>query len=333
MGTAKPMKNDLPFFSHDNDARNNLKMKALRARYGWTGYGQFWALNEAIAASPACRLDISRKVIRAGVACELGLTPDGFDDFLTFLSDPDECGLIVYEDGIVTTDRTQEDYERIAPEREKARARYIRKATSGEKSTFSGEKSETSGEVLYRGEESRGEEKRGEEKREEKEKTSVAGQNPRPAPVSDEPDSIFPEDDEDPGPEVDPPPDTKDALDLSLLLLAEHRKTDPKFLAAKDDRKTAARWAEDVEKLIRIDGRPEAEIREVILWVKTPGNFWLPNIESGKKLREKYPTLLAQMQREKTNPRASPFNYEEAEKKQRRELAKKYFGAKKEVPV
>ena len=32
------MKNDLPYFSHDNDARNNPKMKALRARFGWTGY-------------------------------------------------------------------------------------------------------------------------------------------------------------------------------------------------------------------------------------------------------------------------------------------------------
>ena len=45
------MKDDLPYFSHDNDSRNHPKMKALRARYVWTGYGQFWALNEMIAGS------------------------------------------------------------------------------------------------------------------------------------------------------------------------------------------------------------------------------------------------------------------------------------------
>ena len=187
---AKQMKNDLPYFSHDNDAHNHPKMRALRSRFGWTGYGQFWALNEAVAAAPECRLDLTRKVVRASVACELGLTPDGFEDFLIFLSDPDECGLVHYEDGIVTTERTQEDYQRVAPEREKARARYVKKATSGEKSIFSGEKHETSGEEIYRGEEKR-EEKRGEEKRKEEERNKNKSKSAQPA---DEPDSIFPDD-------------------------------------------------------------------------------------------------------------------------------------------
>lgn len=143
-----------------------------------------------------------------------------------------------------------------------------------------------------------------------------------PPPVPDEPDSIFPEDDEAPAPETTPSPEMTAALALSALLLSEHRKTDPKFLAAKDDRKTASRWAEDVEKLIRIDGRPEAEIREVILWVKTPGNFWLPNIESGKKLREKYPTLLAQMQRERLKA-SEPKDFEKIEAERRKRTIEK----------
>ena len=88
------MKDDLPYFSHDNDARNHPKMKALRARFGWTGYGQFWALNEMIAGAPQARLDLSRKVVRSSVACELGMTTDALDDFLRFLEDKDECGLI-----------------------------------------------------------------------------------------------------------------------------------------------------------------------------------------------------------------------------------------------
>lgn len=112
------MKDDLPNFPHDNDSRNHAKMKALRARFGWTGYGQFWALNEMIAGSTDARMDISRKVVRASTACELGMTTDALDEFLRFLSDPDECGLINYSDGIVTTDRTQEAYEIVKKMRE-----------------------------------------------------------------------------------------------------------------------------------------------------------------------------------------------------------------------
>jgi len=116
------MKDDLPYFSHDNDARNHPKMKALRARFGWTGYGQFWALNEMIAGASQARLDLSRKVVRSAVACELGMTTDALDDLLKFLSDNEECGLIEYQDGVVTTDRTQEDYDHVIKMREQKSA-------------------------------------------------------------------------------------------------------------------------------------------------------------------------------------------------------------------
>lgn len=138
------MKDDLPYFSHDNDAHLHPKMKALRARFGWAGYGQFWALNEMIAGAPRARLDLSRKVVRAATACELGMTPDGLDDFLGFLSDPDECGLVDYSDGIVTTERTQDDYEKMDAGRRSAQERYTRKKTSPENRETSPEKDETS---------------------------------------------------------------------------------------------------------------------------------------------------------------------------------------------
>ena len=135
------MKDDLPYFSHDNDTRNHAKMKALRARFGWTGYGQFWALNEMIAGSSMARLDLSRKVVRAAAACELGMTTDALEDFLKFLADHEECGLIHYENGVITTDRTQEDYARTEHGRLHARARYeAKKATLSEKSETSPEK-------------------------------------------------------------------------------------------------------------------------------------------------------------------------------------------------
>lgn len=56
-------------------------------------------------------------------------------------------------------------------------------------------------------------------------------------------------------------------------------------------------WAKDIEKLNRIDGRDWPDIEAAIRWIKTPGCFWAPNILSGKKLREKYPTIIGQMKR------------------------------------
>jgi len=125
------MRNDLPYFSHDNDARNHAKMKALRARFGWTGYGQFWALNEMIAGSEGARLDLSRKVVRSACACELGLTTDALDAFISFLSDQNECGLVTTDSGIITTDRTQEDLSQVM--RHRGAAREAKEARKGQK--------------------------------------------------------------------------------------------------------------------------------------------------------------------------------------------------------
>jgi len=117
------LKNNLPFFSHDNDARNHPKFKALRARFGWAGVGRFWGLNEIISDAEDCRLDLRRAVIRASFASDLGLSDSEFDEFVAFLADPDQCGLIHFEDGIVTTDRTQDDLSRVAEKRKRDRNR------------------------------------------------------------------------------------------------------------------------------------------------------------------------------------------------------------------
>jgi len=87
----------------------------------------------------------------------------------------------------------------------------------------------------------------------------------------------------------------KQALELSELLLTSHRKEIPDYLSGKNNEKIINSWAQDIEKLIRLDGKPPDLIRQVILWAKTPGSFWFPNIQSGKKLREKYEALYSQM--------------------------------------
>lgn len=88
-------------------------------------------------------------------------------------------------------------------------------------------------------------------------------------------------------------PTMEQASELAHLLQHLHQKQDPKYSGKPNS------WKHDIEKLIRIDGRDPDEVRSVIVWTKSPDNFWFPNIMSGKKLREKYPTLKAQMERDR----------------------------------
>ena len=88
------------------------------------------------------------------------------------------------------------------------------------------------------------------------------------------------------------------ALELSELLFSSHQKEFPDYLSGKSEKQLQKKlegWAVEIEKLIRLDKKAPETIRQVILWVKTPGNFWFPNIESGKKLREKFERLYGQM--------------------------------------
>ena len=99
------------------------------------------------------------------------------------------------------------------------------------------------------------------------------------------------------------------ALQLATLLLFESREHDKKLHIGMD-KQVIARWAKDIEKLIRIDSRDYSEIERVIRWVKTEGNFWLPNIMSGKKLREKFPQLV--LQAENSRKAHKDYNDQEA---------------------
>lgn len=80
------------------------------------------------------------------------------------------------------------------------------------------------------------------------------------------------------------------AIELATMLFELHKQVDPKVKKPAFDK-----WAEDIEKINRLDGRSYEEIEKVIRWVKTPGNFWFPNIMSGKKLRMQFSRLFIEM--------------------------------------
>ena len=54
-------------------------------------------------------------------------------------------------------------------------------------------------------------------------------------------------------------------------------------------------WAGDIEKLHRIDGRSYRDIEKAIRKIKINGQFWGTVVMSGSKLREKFPTIWAQL--------------------------------------
>jgi hypothetical protein len=84
--------------------------------------------------------------------------------------------------------------------------------------------------------------------------------------------------------------------ELSKFLLGEIRKNDPGFLAdnPEAEESTIQRWASDIDRLMRIDHRPQEEIRELIEFAQT-NSFWRSIILSAHQLREKYTPLLLQM--------------------------------------
>lgn len=114
----------------------------------------------------------------------------------------------------------------------------------------------------------------------------------------------FPDEPVEPIPASPPPkktPKTKEAspeaLALAYLIKTLHQAVDPKY--SPPDRHVQA-WAVDIDRLMNIDGRPRGDVEAMIRYAKTPGNFWFPNILSGKALRDQFPRLWAESQRPQT---------------------------------
>ena len=92
-----------------------------------------------------------------------------------------------------------------------------------------------------------------------------------------------------PGGHVPKPIEPK-AIELAELMYSLHKEIDPKI-----KKPNMESWAADIEKINRLDNRSYEDIEKVIRWIKTPGNFWLPNIMSVKKLRIQFARLILEV--------------------------------------
>jgi hypothetical protein len=123
------MKNNLDYYPHKVQSHNHLKFKALRMLYrrtfnvdGWAGEGKFWALNNLIAESRYCVLDISNELKKLQVAVELDFTLEELDVFLDLLVN--KCDLVEFrEGGYLVTDDVQNVLAELQEDRQQARER------------------------------------------------------------------------------------------------------------------------------------------------------------------------------------------------------------------
>ena len=116
------MKQNLEFYQHFVGADQHPKFKMLRIKYGWAGDGKFWALNNKIAASEQCRIDTSKKYIMATIAADLEFTMPDLLEFIEYLAG--DCELIIKENGFITTEIVQENFETVHKKRIKNQEDY-----------------------------------------------------------------------------------------------------------------------------------------------------------------------------------------------------------------
>ena len=78
---------------------------------------------------------------------------------------------------------------------------------------------------------------------------------------------------------------------VAKYLLSKITQNNPEFKVKNIDI-----WITDIERAIRIDGRSEKQLINCIDWIyqNPKGAFWIPNILSGKKLRDKFDIMSMQ---------------------------------------
>lgn len=116
------MKNNIDYYQHFADSHQHPKFKMLRIKYGWEGEGKFWALNNMIANSEECWLDLSRKFILADLLELFQIQADEFLEFIEYLVS--ECELLIRDNDKITTSIIQEILETTNRKRKRERSRY-----------------------------------------------------------------------------------------------------------------------------------------------------------------------------------------------------------------
>jgi len=80
---GRPRKVGAPWFSHDSDARNNRKLKALENKFGIEGYAIFFKTLELMAQQEGSRIEFSEEEVQL-VAGDFGVDPETLSGVWTY---------------------------------------------------------------------------------------------------------------------------------------------------------------------------------------------------------------------------------------------------------
>ena len=103
-GNSKP-----PYFPHDANARNDLKVIALRAKYGWRGYGIYFALLEIMFETGTTALN---KKLLKGTALQLGVPLTKLLEIIQFCLG-DDIRLFAQDEDCIWSERLRRTREQL----------------------------------------------------------------------------------------------------------------------------------------------------------------------------------------------------------------------------
>lgn len=121
---ARPLKNNADWFSHDADMRNNLKVKALRRRFGHEGYAVWCYLLEALTNADYFELkydDLQKELL----AADFNTTPEILDEIVSTCI---KLGMLNIDDDRLYSEGMRERMNVLMGERRKWREKKQRNA-------------------------------------------------------------------------------------------------------------------------------------------------------------------------------------------------------------
>ena len=82
MANPSTSRGQVYFFRHDENMRRTLPIQAMMAKYGWSGYGRYWALVEIMRSAPGYKLPIKNDHFYGFIKSELRCSKDKARQFV-----------------------------------------------------------------------------------------------------------------------------------------------------------------------------------------------------------------------------------------------------------
>lgn len=124
---ARPKKENADYFSHDNNMRNDPKIKALRRKYGITGYAVYNMLLEVLTESEQFNLKIGRvqtELLAGDFDCEPDLLSD-LIEYAVAIELLERSGELIFSSGLKKRLQPVIEKREAAREREMERQKFL----------------------------------------------------------------------------------------------------------------------------------------------------------------------------------------------------------------